>query len=359
MRPTRSASLAVFVAAVVVLTSVPGVVVAETRTGGSVVVAEGETVDGLEAFAGSVVVRGTVEGDLTGAAGDVTVAPTGRVTGDVNVVAGSIRVSGTVGGNVSGAAGDVTIAEGATVGGDLEAGAGTVRIDGTVGGDVTVGADTIVLGENATVEGDLTYDGRLGGNRDAVAGSITHDPSLGSGAVGPDVPGVGEWLFDLYGLIVNLVVGAALLLVLPGFSRRVTDRAIDSPARAGGTGLLMLLVVPIVLLLLAITVVGIPLTIAGAFLFGLLAWIGGIYGRIAVGEWLVSYTDGGNRWLAFAVGFVVVAVAVRLPLVGWLVNLLVFLLGLGALVLVGNDRRRTRRRTPADTPEDEGDTRPI
>ena len=359
MNTRLSRGFTLLVAVGLVLATVPGLAVAETRAGSSVVIEEGETVDGLQAFAGSVVVRGTVEGDLTGTAGDVTIAPTGRVTGDVSAAAGSVRIAGTVGGDVSGAAGDVTIAEGATIGGNLEAGAGTVRIDGTVRGDVTVGADTIILGESASIEGDLTYDGQLQGNRDAVAGTIERDPSLGGTVVFPEIPVVADWAFNLYGFLVNLVLGAILLLVFPTFSRRVADRAVTDAVLAGGVGLLTLIVVPLVLILLAITIIGIPLTIIGGLLFALVSWIGGVYGRLAVGTWLLSYADSGSEshWVALAVGFVVVAVGVRLPLVGWLVNLLVFLLGLGALVLVVNDRRRVRRGTPTDTSED--DVRPV
>lgn len=300
MRACPSRCLTLLVTICLVLATMPGITVAETRTGGSIVVEEGETVDGLQVFARSVVVRGTVDGDLTGAAGDVT------------------------------------ITEGAIVGGTLQAGAGTVRIDGIVQGDVTVGAETIILGESASIEGDLTYDGQLQGNWNAVAGTIERDPSLGGTVVGPEIPVIADWVFDLYGFLVNLILGAILLLVFPAFSRRVADRAVTDAFRAGGVGLLTLIVVPLVLVLLAITIVGIPLTIIGGLLFALVSWVGGIYGRLAVGTWLLSYADAGSdesHWIALAVGFVVVAVGIRLPLVGWLVNLLVFLLGLGALVL--------------------------
>ncbi|WP_254840814.1 bactofilin family protein [Natronomonas marina] len=339
-------SLVLLVTLLVVLAAMPGLAAAETRTGGSVVVAEGETVDGLETFAGSVVVRGTVEGDLSAFAGDVTVAETGRVTGDVASAAGSIRIAGAVDGDVSGAAGDVTVAETATVGGNLDAGAGTLRIDGTVDGDVTVGAERIVLGPTASVGGDLTYDGRLEGPRSAVAGTVERDSSLGGpGVFEPVDPGVSEWVFGVYGFLVNLALGAILLAAFPGFSRRVADSAIETPVQAGALGLGLVVAVPILLVLVALTIVGIPLTLVGSVLFAVLVWVGAVYGRIAVGTWLTSYTTVENRWVALLVGFLVVGVAVRVPWVGWIPELLVFLLGFGALALALNERRRRSRRT--------------
>ena len=353
----RSGSLVLLVTLVVVLATVPGLAAADPQAGGSVVVPEGETVDGLEAFAGSVTIRGTVDGDLTAFAGDVTVASTGHVTGDIEGAAGSIRIAGTVDGDVSGAAGDVTVADGATIGGTLEAGAGVVRIDGTVNGDVTVGADRIVLGPAASVDGDLRYDGKLQGDRSAVAGTIVQDSSLGgANGFGPADPEFSWGLgIGLYGFLVNLALGALLLLLFPTFSTRIADRAVETPARTGAVGLLALVAIPIGLVLLALTIVGIPLTIAGAIIFGLLAWVGAVYGRIAVGTWLVSHTETDTPWAALVVGFLVVALAVRIPFLGGLAEFLVFLLGFGALVLVGTEGRRSRRTTPEATPEVDAD----
>jgi cytoskeletal protein CcmA (bactofilin family) len=348
-------SVVLLVTLIVVLATVPGLAAAEARAGGSVVVPEGQTVDGLEAFGGSVVVYGTVDGDLSAFAGDVTIAESGRVTGDVSGAAGSIRIAGTVDGDVSGGAGDVTVTETGTIGGNLNAGAGTVRIDGTIAGDVTVGAERIVLGSTASVAGDLTYDGQLQGPRSTVAGTITRDASLGGPTVFQPVPVFSDWVLGVYSFFVNLALGALLLLAFPRFSRRVADSAVEGPARAGAAGLVMLVGVPILLVLTAITIIGIPLAVVGAMVFGVLAWVGAVYGRIAVGTWLTAYTAVESRWAALLVGFLVVAVVVRIPFVGWIPELLVALLGLGALVLAMTERRRARRESTEETPDTDTD----
>lgn len=58
--------------------------------------------------------------------------------------------------------------------------------------------------------------------------------------------------------------------------------------------------------------------------------------------------------MAFAVGFLLVAVAVRVPLVGGIVDLLVLLLGLGALALVATEERRARREARRASDADSG-----
>jgi len=358
LHPAARTVLALLLAMTLALSVVPGLAAAETRTGGTVVVGPDETVDGdLDAFGGSVVVRGTVTGDVNAFGGDVFVAEGARIGGSVNAAAGSVRIAGRVDGGVSGAAGDVTVLESGTVG-SLDAGAGSVTVDGTVRGDATVGAETLVVGSSGIVEGDLRYDAGEFVNEGTVEGRTVRDESIAQGPQFDPVGGVGQAAFDVYGFLVNLALGAILLLIFPRFSSRVADRAASDPVRSGGVGLLGLLAVPLALVLFAITIIGIPITLVGALLFAVLAWIGTVYGRFAVGEWLTELAGIENRWLALLVGFLAVAVGARLPWVGPLVRLVVFLLGLGAVVLVAYDAYRDRSgegAEPVDPVESGGD----
>lgn len=340
-RTVRS-GIALLLALTLVLSVVPGLAAAESRTGGTVVVGPDETVRGdLDAFAGSIVVRGTVTGDVNAFGGDVFVAEGGRIGGDLNGAAGSIRIAGTVEGTVAGGSGDLAVLESGVVGA-LEAGAGTVTIDGTVRGDATVGAERLVVGSTGVIAGDLRYDAGEFVNDGTVEGRVVRDEGISAGPQFEPVAGVGEVVLGIYGFLANLVLGAILLLLLPGFSSRVADRALSDPLRSGGVGLLALVGIPVVLVLFAVTIIGIPITIVGAILFAIVAWVGAVYGRFVVGEWLTELVDVDNRWLALLVGFVVVAVGVRLPFLGPLVQLIVFLLGFGALALVAYETYRGR-----------------
>ena len=341
--------------AVVAIGAVPATVAAQSnaQAGGTVVVEEGETVDDLQAVGGTVVVRGTVTGDVSAAGGDVRIEESGQVGGNLEGGAGSITIAGTVDGDVEAGAGSVRVTETGTVGGTFTVGAGTVVIDGTLEDDAEIGAETIRLGETASIAGDLRYDGDLEGNTDAVAGDIEEDPSIGVD-VGPTIQPFASWLFTAYAVAVNLVLGAILLALFPRFSERVADRVATGPLRSGLIGLGVLVGVPVLLIALAITVVGIPLSLIGALVFGLLLWIGVIYGRFAVAAWALSLAGLGNRWLALVVGLVVGALLSRVPIVGGVIDLLVLLLGLGAIAraLYGHRRDARARRvgTSADEP---------
>ncbi|SIR53154.1 protein CcmA, bactofilin family [Haladaptatus litoreus] len=346
------------------IVTLPATAAAEqTRTAGTVVVAEGETInDDLSATAGSVVVRGTVNGDLSALAGNVLVAETGTVSGDVSALAGNVRIEGTVTGNVESGGGNFVLAQTGTIGGSLEGAAGYSQLAGTVGGDVQVASETLAITETATIDGNLVYDAETFERAPGatIGGTVRQDESMAD--VGPTpVPQIPNWVGTLYGFFVNLLLGVLLLAVFPTFSDGVAERARSEPLFSAGVGLLLLILVPIALVLFAITIIGIPISLLGALLFGIVLWIGTVYGALTVGVWLLSLADRTNRWLALLVGLLVVAILTQIPIFGGLVQFLVLLLGLGALAIGVRARYRGRRITPeyaetTDTGTDEEST---
>ncbi|ELZ26215.1 hypothetical protein C474_20981 [Halogeometricum pallidum JCM 14848] len=333
-------SLAVLVALLVFTGSAVGVASAqEAPFGGAIVVAEGEThVGTLEAVGGTVVVAGTVDGDVEALAGNVVVTETGRVTGDVSAAAGSVTIDGTVDGDVQAASGTLLVGASAVVVGNLEAGAGDVRLDGTVDGDVTVGADTFLVGSTAVVGGSITYDAETFAVADgaSVAGTVTRDENLVTATpVVGDFEGfvVPDSVVAVYWLLVNLALGAVLLAVAPRFAARVTSVGTKRAVRSGGVGLLALVGVPVALVLTLLTVVGIPLSIAGFVLFALVLWVTSVYGALVLGTWLLSLGGYENRWAALAAGLFLVTLVGVVPFAGGVLQFLVLLVGLGAFAL--------------------------
>lgn len=130
----------------------------------------------------------------------------------------------------------------------------------------------------------------------------------------------------------------------------VPDHGTSHPARRA---LGVLVGVPVLLVLLAIPVIGLPLSLAWPLAFALVAWVGLIYGRFAVGAWLLSLADANNRWLALVLGLLLGAVLSQLPVVGRLLNLLIFLPSLGTLSAGLYDHRRRTGTTPSTATAEE------
>jgi len=344
---TARSVVAALLALTVVLGTAPGVVAAEERAGGSVTIQEGETVGDLSAAGGSVTVHGTVDGDLEAVAGSVLV--TGRVTGDVEVAGGSVVLArgAEIGGSVEAGTGSFVLEEGARVGGDLTVGAGDVVVAGTVEDSLRAGAESLRIASTAVVGGDVEYDAEEYTLEDGaeVGGTVTQVDDLdvgtfpGAPGFGGGLPAVPGWAGTVYGLLSAFLLGAVLLLALPGVSGRVVERVTGEPGTAAAVGLLVLFGTPVVLLLVAITVVGIPLALAGTLLFALLLMVAWVYGQYALGTWLLSLADVDSRWAALAIGLVVVALLGAVPVLGGLVTLAVVLLGLGGIAGVAYSRR--------------------
>ena len=354
--PSRwSRGIALLMVGVLVLAALPGVVAAETRSGGTVVVNAGETVDDdLDAFGGTVIIRGTVDGDLEAFAGNVFIE--GEVTGDVETASGNVRISGDVGGSVEATAGNVVVEDGATIGGNLQAAGGNIVLAGSIGGNAEIAGGSITLADSASIGGDVRYaigeDGEFNNRGADIGGSTIREDDIDIGPI--QAPQIPDWTFGVYGFLVNLVLGAVLLLVMPNVSRRIAEQATTQPVRSAGIGLLTLVGIPVLLVITLITIIGIPLAFIGGMLFILLIWIALVYGRFAIGVWLLSYVDEDSRWLALLVGMVSIAIVNAIP-VEWIGNLIEFgvlLVGLGAIAAVAYQRYQ-RRRKPEEPSEAE------
>lgn len=350
MAISLSSAVRIGVVIILLVSLLSGTAAAREGISGTVTVEEGETVSEVNAIAGTIRIEGTVTGDVSGLAGNVVID--GTVEGDVRVAAGNIRIDGRVGGDVATSAGNVVFGPNAEVAGNVELGAGTVRIDGAIGGDATIGAETIRLGEQASIGGALQYDGSPEGNRDAVAGEIVQDSTISVG-LAEELQPLTWWVFAAYALLLNFLLGAVLVGMFPSFSDRIVDRVVDSPGRTAVAGVGVFVGVVALLVLTAISVVGLPVTLVAALAFAFVAWIALVYGRFALGMWLLSYADVDNRWLGLGVGLVAGAVAAQIPVVGGIVNLVLFLLGLGALSVQLYTQARKPRVTPSDVRPEE------
>ena len=155
-RPSRRLAIAAAVA-VVALAVFSGIALAQSndklRSGQTVTIPASETVaNDLYVFAGTVRVEGTIDGDLVAVGGTIDVP--GTVTGDVLVAGGYVTISGTVDGDARVTGG--TVAVSGTVKEDLASTGGQVTLDraGTVGEDMLASVGRLTV--DGTVTGDLT-----------------------------------------------------------------------------------------------------------------------------------------------------------------------------------------------------------
>ena len=325
----RSLLAAVAVCTVTVVLFTPGIAAAETLAGGSVSIEADETVGDTSAIGGTVVVDGTVDGDLSVYAGDIRITEHAEVTGIVRAYGGTVTVEGSVGGNVLAYGGSVAVGPTADIDRSFGAVAGDVDLDGRIGGDASVIAGSVTLAGTALIEGNLNHFGELRNDGGTVEGAIQDGNDL---ALGPPT-GVFTTAFAVALFVGDLLLGAVLLRVAPRFADSAVGTIRAEPASTGAVGLAAALGTIGAVAVLAVTIVGLPLAVGLLLSFLLLAWVARIYGQYAVGSLALSRTPYGNRYLALVVGVVGVSVLGIVPYLGPVVGTVVFGLGAGVVVL--------------------------
>jgi hypothetical protein len=136
-----------------------------------------------------------------------------------------------------------------------------------------------------------------------------------------------------------LLLAALLLAVLPGFQARVGRTLRQRPGLSVLLGVAWLVCAPLALLLLLLTVIGIPFTLLGAILYIVLLPLAYVSTAIALGDWAlqawrsVAVAHWAWRLAAAAAVLVLLSQATRVPWLGALVAALALLAGLGALAL--------------------------
>jgi cytoskeletal protein CcmA (bactofilin family) len=299
-----------------------------------------------ERLVGDVVVgpRG-VEHDVSTGAGDLEVH--GLVEDDVHSGFGDVLVSGKVKGDIDAGFGDVKI-EG-PVEGDVRAEFGDVYVNAPVKGNVNVGWGDVDLGPDAEISGNLECEGcEITGNRGAVKGhmmargmALDFDESHGPGIIG-----FFGWLFAALAFAACAVLAA---VVAPRPLTSAASKAEESPGRSFVYGLVSLPVVFVLCVVLAVSVVGIPLLLLLVPAYLALLFFGALVAAFFIGTRVLMVTGRyrvGNA-LAAVVGAIILAATTLIPVIGNLLLYALSLLGTGAIILALFSRRRPRASHPS------------
>jgi cytoskeletal protein CcmA (bactofilin family) len=346
-------------------------------------IAAGERVAGsLAASADEVLVAGDVDGDLFAAGERVVIS--GEVTGNVFAWARELSVAGRIGGS-------------------LHAGSEKLHIDGELRGSLYAAAESLVEGEAGRIDGDV----HLYGRRASLAGRIARDLHFAgedlelrgevardvrvfeaervrlasSARVGRDLEvrlendtdlelaegaAIGgerkilpphhqggeaffaprPWLWTLVRVAAALAFGVALYALFPSWFRARVP-TVPSFLRLLGGGLAVLVGVPIALALVAVTLIGLPLALVGAFVFVTALYLAPILAAAELGRTLLRRSAEELPGLAsFArillVGLATLAVASHVPGLGPAVRVVILLVGLGLVA----ERARAYAATP-------------
>lgn len=278
--------------------------------------------------------------------------PGNTISGDQVIIGNTFRLESgeTLDGSLLIIGGTAATAAESTVNGDLVLIGGTLAVDGSVNGDVISIGGVVNLGDGAVVNGGLTM----------IGASLTRSPSAQiSGNISEETPHFLDFDFlDENGLKLPftparspltrlltatfqaLAMGALAVVVgllLPRNMKNAAAALVREPVVTGGVGLLTFVVAPVIMVLLAITIILIPVSLLSIIAFGLAIVFGNIVVGYEIGNrfstifkdtWHPSIAAGiGTLMLSLVTGF-----AGIIPCVGWVLGFIASIMGLGAVV---------------------------
>jgi hypothetical protein len=316
--------------------------------GGNIVINEDITGD-LYVTGGTITVNGNISEDLVVGGGTVTVL--GNVAGDVRIVGGELAVYGNVADDLMVFGGKVDLGRDAVVSGSLITASGLLTLEGTVeedvqglmgvmilngkvNGDVSVTVeDSIQVSEEALIGGDLDYSAILEGT--VPAGVVQGQVKFNKFETEETVEGLVNLslIQNLWSYLASLILLTIFVIFMPKVLTRSALLAKEKVVRAFGVGFLTLAIALVGAIALMITIVGIQL---GVIIFAALLMLF-FLAQLFAAAWMSSYIVDYKKKIKKRKMFLVMALMLLayhviglIPVVGWIVNLVFFIIGTGA-----------------------------
>lgn len=297
-------------------------------------------------------VSGTVSNDLWMAARD-TVEVSGHVGDHARLASLNVLVSGTFDRSLAAAGQTVQLATNCVIAGDADLLGISVTADGRIGSNLTIRATRVTLGghiggdvdieasdiavlPNTRIDGKLTY---------ASPSELFHDKSvtIAGGMTRKALEKPTASAISAAQLVTTVVLsfgalltGTLFVLVFPRFVGHSVRLLRQATWRCLFTGALTLGVLPLLALAAMPTLVGAPLALCLMASCGLFAYLGNIITALVIGGLLLRQRGQlpvGSALFSLALGIFVLYGLKSLPVVGFMLGMMGWFGGLGAMLL--------------------------
>lgn len=323
---------------------------------GSRIQVDGEVNGDLFCAGQQVEINGSINGDIICAGQYVNI--NGPVSGDIRVAGQMVNVENSVSGNISSVAQTFTIAKNASISGEVGVGAQSINLAGTImksvyGGGETVSVsgkikdlhmevDSLSVLQGASIAGSIEYTS----NNQA---SIAPEATVG-GMINKSIPNndrvklkVGESSQPrpsnkgIPFLVLTTTFGALLLIFLKKRTLTLTQTMQQNIGITFIRGLLYVVLVPVALLLLIITLIGIPLAVISVLILIFVYFIARALSAIIVGLFIIDKlweSKKGQLGWSLIAGVIVLWALLQIPIIGGFTSLIITLYGFGGVTYV-------------------------
>jgi len=273
----------------------------------------------------------TLEGNLVVFGGTADLKSDSVVEGDVVIIGGKVDIKGTIEGETVVVGGSVDIHDSAIIEGNLTNVSGSIKTESgaIIEGEILENIQTLIpfsIFEEFQDPSDEHSPIIIPGDFHSRWDEMWMNPIW-------DFVRVVFWAF-IWSLLAVLIV-----LFFPKPIDRIADAAISQPIVSGGLGIVTVLIAPVLIVILIITICGIPVSILVSIIL-FTAWVLGMVALgLEVGERLARLIN--QDWAlpvnaslgTFILSFVTNSIGEIIPCVGWVVPTLIGAVGIGAAFL--------------------------
>ncbi|MCK5126007.1 MAG: polymer-forming cytoskeletal protein [candidate division Zixibacteria bacterium] len=210
-----------------------------------------------------------------------------------------------------------------------------VIISGKIGGDVNIEAESITIVSPAEIDGDLQYKSRreikidddviIGGEIDWEKVSKDKDKTESET----------DWGLEIVLFFCSLVTG---LIMISLFKHHTSLSVAQMKAHwlpSFGLGFVFIFAAPFAMIILMITIIGIPAAIILLFAYTVFFYIAKIYTAIVLGNIIINAFRKNvepKNAISLVTGLLALTIIFHLPFIGWLGYIMTLFFGLGALL---------------------------
>lgn len=297
--------------------SLSGPVDGNVIAAGQHISAKGPVKGSLRAFCSDLTVEGIVGRNLVAFCGTARLPEGSSVAKDVHVFSGNLMVGGKINGSLNFYGGEVVIA-------------------GTVGRGAKIKADKVTLASTARIEGDLTYTSKKEATIEegaVITGQTTHN--LPKKKDGKPISGWSIFWWLVWRAS-ELLTGFLLIALFQKQMTALKSTVSSSFLKTLGIGLLSFVVIPVMALLFAVIIIGLPLTLALTAFYLVALVLACNFTGLPLGEGILRlFRKEGpiSLYASMVVGVLVIQLLEEIPFFGMLVLLTTAWIGLGAVIL--------------------------
>jgi hypothetical protein len=309
------------------------------------------SVGAVEIVGGNEVVIDTpVSDDLFVSGGIVTI--NARVDGDVFAVGGSVEINAPITGDLIVAGGMVVI--NSTIGGKIIAGGGTIELKGSAekvvaaGGGITITSAAVIekyalvgagtVNNAGQIKGDLIVNADEFVNTGTVGGTIDYTEA-------PDYEGEFRGISLILSILWKLgylILGLVFIKWFGALFFRIEKEVRESAVKKTIVGFLFIIVAAVICVLLAITVIGLPVAAFLGMFFVMALMVAGLIVSYSLGFWILGLAKvKTNDYLVFVLGFIILTLLFMIPYAGMVIRVVTVSLGFGALIYTVKNNWKT------------------